>query len=183
MKKSLLLLNLISMILIAFPQVSFAKKKYRYIKREHGVRVSLDWPKSEIVPEMKLMDKLNFQFTYTYNWKGFVEVGPYLTVAKDDSASWMVDAGLLVEWNIIKNRGKRTLVPAIGLKIGSDNATASGRFGHYGIPCSLKYFVAKRTPLIITVEPYIEAPGFTGFDPFTVKLNTTVGFEYYFDFY
>lgn len=183
MKKSLLLLNLISMILIALPQVSFAKKKYRYIKREHGVRVSLDWPKGEITPNMKLTDELNFNFTYTYNWKGFLEVGPYLKVEKE--SSWMVDSGLLVEWNIIKNRGKRALIPAVGLKIGADDFTGT-LAGHIGFPLSLKFFAGERnfrTPLIITVEPYIEAPGFTSFTPLTVKINTTVGFEYYFDFY
>ncbi|MCY4512205.1 MAG: hypothetical protein OXB86_00790, partial [Bdellovibrionales bacterium] len=111
MKKSLLYLSLISMILVALPQVSFAKKKYRYIKREHGLKVDWRFP-GQIMDKQEFMNNLKFEFNYTYNWKGFVEVGPYLNVGTDDSAKWMVGGGLLVEWNIIKNRGKRVLIPA-----------------------------------------------------------------------
>ena len=180
MKKSLLFLSLISMILIAVPQVSFAKKKYRYIKREHGVRVDVDLPGMEVYPSQDFLNNWKVHLAYTYNWKGFMEVGPYLHVKTDDSASWMLDAGLLVEWNIIKNRGKRALIPAVGLKLGVDNI-ANNMTGHYGLPFSLKYFVAKRTPLIVTLEPYIESEGFTSFQP--VKINFTAGFSYYFDVY
>ncbi|MCY4513338.1 MAG: hypothetical protein OXB86_06590 [Bdellovibrionales bacterium] len=55
--------------------------------------------------------------------------------------------------------------------------------GHYGIPLSLKYFVAKRTPFIFTFEPYVSAPGFSNFNPFMVYYNFNGGFAYYFDFY
>lgn len=186
MKKPLLFLSLISMILIAAPQVSFAKKKYRYIKREHGVRVDVNLPGMQVMPSGgDLLNNWKLHFAYTYNWKGFLEVGPYFHVKTDDDAKWMLDGGLLVEWNIIKNRGKRALIPAVGLKLGADDITAAtgDRYGHYGIPFSLKYFVAKRTPLIVTLEPYVEAKGFTSFDPFTLKINFTAGFEYYFDIY
>ena len=182
MKKSLLFLSLISTILIAIPQISFAKKKYRYIKREHGVRVNLELPKMEVHPSREFLNNWDIQFTYTYNWKGFLEVGPYLAAKTDKSASWMVDAGLLVEWNIIKNRGKRALIPAVGLKVGADDFT-NDLAGHIGFPLSLKYFVAKRTPFIVSLEPYMEVPGFNDFSDLTVKLNFTAGFAYYFDIY
>ena len=181
MKKLSLFLSLISMILVVAPQTSFAKKKYRYIKREHGLRVNWHFP-GQFMDSQRFTDNLNFNFTYTYNWKGFVEVGPYLAVKTDDSSRWMVNTGLLVEWNIIKNRGKRKFIPAVGLKLGGDDLTGN-RAGHYGFPLSMKYFVAKRTPLIVTFEPYMEAANFTGFSPLIVKYNFTGGFSYYFDIY
>ena len=153
MKKSSLFLSLISMILIVATQASFAKKKYRYIKREHGLRVSWHFP-GQFMGGQEFTRNLDFGFTYTYNWKGFLEAGPYLALGTDDSSRWAVDAGLLVEWNIIKNRGKRKFIPALGLKLGGDDLTGR-RAGHYGFPLSIKYFVAKRTPLIVTFEPYI----------------------------
>ena len=181
MKKSLLFLSLISMILVALPQVSFAKKKYRYIKREHGLKVDWRFP-GQFHNRQEFMKNLKFEFNYTYNWKGFLEVGPYFTVGTDDSEKWMVDGGLLVEWNMIKNRGKRVLIPAIGLKLGADDLTGNMN-GHYGLPLSLKYFVAKRTPFIFSFEPYMSVPGFADFDSFDVKYNFSGGFAYYFDFY
>ena len=179
MKKSLLFLSLISMILIAAPQVSFAKKKYRYIKREHGVRVDINIPMN--IPDGKFLENWNIPLAYTYNWKGFLEVGPYLHVKTNDSASWMLDLGLLVEWNIIKNRGKRKLIPAVGLKLGVDSIT-DNMTGHYGLPLSLKYFVAKRTPFTFTLEPYWVGDPWVPTE-FVPSLNVTAGFAYYFDIY
>ena len=181
MKKPLISLSLIALIFAVPFQNAFAKKKYRYIKREHGLKLNWNFP-GQIWQQGGVG---GFTFTgdisagYTYNWKGFLEVGPYLTLGFPFDLS----AGLLVEWNIIKNRGRRKFIPAVGLKLGGDSVTTYERAGHYGLPLSLKYFVAKRTPLIVTLEPYIHAPNFTGFNPLTVNYNFTGGFAYYFDVY
>ena len=181
MKKLFLFLNLF--LLLSVTGESFASKKYRYIKREHGVRLEgRDFVNMSFPGFM-----LNFDLSgaYAYNWKGMVEVGPYFELGAGTSNgpfqinSWA--AGLLVEYNFIKNRGKRKLIPSLGLTLGANKMDFLNFMA--GLHFSLKSFVAKRTAFITTLGYSFHTPINFQFQSMEHHVDIGMGFSYYFDFY
>lgn len=186
MTKYFLFSNLLFLLFATFPLTALsASKKYRYIKREHGVRFAGAFPTNFSSAGVNMSAML--RGAYTYNWKGMLEAGPYFhanaNILQAQLNSW--GAGILAEYNIIKNRGKRKLVPAVGLTFGLDHegAGATPQLSA-GLQVALKIFVGKRTPFIVTL-------GYSALTPMNApiqggvshKLNPTMGFSYYFDFY
>lgn len=155
-------------------------KKYRYIKREHGLRFSGKVP-VEIGAGLNVGAVLDG--AYTYNWKGKIEAGPYFhfdsSIVPFALHSW--GSGILGEYNIIKNRGRRKFVPAVGLKIGAFSTNAINlSAGLYG---AFKFFVDKRTPFIVSLGCDVQTPVQGMFTSMSYKPYVTMGFSYYFDFY
>ena len=182
MKKYFLFFSLFLMLVWSWiPSVS-AQQKYRYIKREHGVHFQGNIPMS-FSNGFNLAAMLSG--AYTYNWKGMVEAGPYFKV-NSNLVPWALNewsGGILGEYNIIKNRGKRKLIPAVGFKVGMLNAGAGNQLqmGPYG---ALKIFVGKRTPFTVSLGYVLLTPlqsPFTGGVFHTAEL--AMGFSYYFDMY
>ena len=179
MKKSLLFLSLISIFFFALPEASLAKKKYRYIKREHGVRFQGNLPIS-VLPNRA---EISLAGSYTYNWKGRIEVGPYFNFESTIIPKVFVSdysIGALIEYNIVKNRGKTKFIPSVGLKLGiADGGTKLAT----GVYTSMKFFVATRTSFITTIEYMTAVPYSFNFASLTHNVNIAGGFSYYFDFY
>lgn len=182
MKKYLLYINLLALIGAVWTLPALAEKKYRYIKREHGVRFQGNIPIT-VRPSFNLT--ANLKGAYAYNWKGFVEAGPYFQLELDAAPSprlskWAV--GLMGEYNFIKNRGKRKLIPSLGLQLGLQGL--GGLQGTGGVHGSLKWFVAKRTAFITDLQYDLMTP-FTQFSFASMEhqVNVSMGFSYYFDFY
>ena len=182
MKKFFLFFNLFLLFFIGGMETATAVKKYRYIKREHGVRFQGNIPLKLIPFQMNV----NLQGAYTYNWRGMLEFGPHFqfkgnSTAANFTGSW--GAGLLVEYNIIKNRGKREFIPAVGLNVGAKTEGAL-RLA-LGPQVSLKYFVGKRTPFTVTLAYNFNMPFTNLMDRTQWKhdLDISMGFSYYFDFY
>ena len=206
MKKLFLFLNLFFILFVLGAGESFANKKYRYIKREHGIRFQGNIPMSLI--NQGFSAGINLTGAYAYNWKGMVEVGPYFDLGAGMHSgnpfqlrSW--SAGLLAEYNFIKNRGKRKFIPSLGLTVGTTNQglnliskdhknntnilTAESSQGlnlTLGVHISLKHFVAKRTAFITTLGYSLHTP-FNNFFKIMNHHGTigSIGFSYYFDFY
>ena len=183
--KKFLFISLIGLLCALWAHLSFAAKKYRYIKREHGVKFQFDAPLT-IMPDFE--GSIGLEGAYTYNWKGFFEFGPYFSLETDlaSEAPMTYSGGLLAEYNFIKNRGKRKLIPAAGISLGVQNGDSEEQPIHYtaGAHISLKIFVGKRTPFTISL-PYKVVLKELAFDPskMTHHLSPTMGFSYYFDFY
>ena len=199
MKKYFLFLNLFLMlVVVSGTETTLAEKKYRYIKREHGVRFEGDIP-MEIGGGQMIAD-LKLKGAYAYNWKGLFEFGPYFlwvpSIKPWSPGLWGL--GLLAEYNIIKNRGKRQFIPAVGLNLGATGGssdtireinnpgTVTGTvrlsMGLYG---ALKIFVGKRTPFTITLAYNLLTPLSSPFAGGVMSHNVdlSMGFSYYFDFY
>ena len=183
MKKYFLFLNLFLILFAGLPHTALAKKKYRYIKREHGVRFQGNLP-MEIKQGFTMSAEL--QGAYTYNWNGMIEVGPYFDFSSDSFPSSLerYGAGLLVEYNIITNRGKRKLIPAVGIDLGV-NGSKLGLDGALGAHGALKMFVATRTAFTVALGYKLLSPFNAFFQPqsFHHRVDFSMGFSYYFDFY
>ena len=164
-------------------------RKKRYIKRMHGVKMNLD-----VLPYEKGPNGSSGAFgvgaAYSYNWKGMVEVGPYFGIEGKHINGFAIsalDLGIHVEYNFIKNKGKRKVIPALGLKLGA-HAVGSTPMSWYfavGPYASLKYFVAKRTPIIVSTG-YSYNADFKAFGDASKAIHSSfleAGFAYYFDFY
>ena len=188
MKSIFLYLNLFIMSFIAGLSVqSFAEKKYRYIKREHGAHFLGD-----ISGPLGAQGATNisgsFSGSYSYNWKGFVEIGPYfglgLGIVPFNFSNFQ--AGLKGEYNIIKNRGRRKFIPAVGLSAGVAGDNSSGAMAmqlSVGVHGVLKAFVAKRTAFVTHLGYNLQTPFQGMFSLMTHNLDIKMGFAYYFDFY
>ena len=203
MKKLFLFLNLFFILFIAGTGESLASKKYRYIKREHGVRFQGHIPMSVIRSAFAL--KAHFGGAYAYNWKGWAEIGPYFDLGAEMSGGFSLSRwsfGLLGEYNFIKNRGKRKLIPSLGLTVGAvddrtnptptagavddrtnPTPTAGGPHLALGVHVSLKSFVAKRTAFITTLGYSLQTPTSGLFQSLTHHPSVKMAFSYYFDFY
>ena len=184
MKKLLLLSGLFSFFVLGFSGNAYAKKK-RYIKRMHGAKINLN-----IIPFERSSGTnsggFDVDLAYSYNWKGMIEVGPYFGIKGTHLPNFTLedlDLGVFVEYNFIKNKGKKKMVPAAGLKIGTKKDAAwKLALAPY---VSLKYFVAKRTPIITTLG-YEGSSAFSSISNFSTWTHSSflmVGFAYYFDFY
>ena len=182
MKKSLLFLSLFFVIFITGIGESFAKKKYRYIKREHGVRFQGHIP---MTVNNGFSLEANFAGAYAYNWKGMIELGPYFELNSSFNGGFQLESwavGLLTEYNFIKNRGRRNFIPALGLTVGAHQNGLITTLA-LGTHVSLKLFVAKRTAFITTLAYQLNTP-FSGlFQSMSHHPSIRMGFSYYFDFY
>lgn len=187
MKKYFLFFTLLSVVLISLPNDAFARKKYRYIKREHGVKFDWKPPSFEFAHGGVLMN-IDLGGAYTYNWNGMVEVGPYFgfKYSNKDTQNMMYNGGLLVEYNIIKNRGKRKWIPAVGLKVGveGDNTDSTSPIKlAAGVHGACKIFVGKRTPFTVALGYRAVTPMQGMFQTLSHNMDISMGFSYYFDFY
>ena len=184
MKKTLLLLSLLSVSLAGLPRVSEAKKKYRYIKRAHGVRL-LNGGFDMTIGGGSTSSAANFGGAYTFNWKGMVEVGPYFHLAPVIQPEFNLgeyQVGLLLEYNFIKNRGKKKAVPALGLKLGIKGAAAGGINLAAGPHVAGKFFAAKRTALLVSLGYLAVIPTDFDFQSMLHDVDFSFGFAHYFDF-
>ena len=183
MKRFFLIFNLFLLFFGGGMETAVAAKKYRYIKREHGVRFHGDIPLS--FPGFSM--DVNLQGAYTYNWRGMLEFGPYFQLKGSKETTPFIDnwgAGLLVEYNFIKNRGKRKFIPALGLNIGVKGE--AGLKLAVGPQFTAKYFVGKRTAFTAKVAYSFNAPFRNFMDKTQWRHNvdiSMIGFSYYFDFY
>lgn len=185
MKKYFLFLNLFFMLFLGWSYTASAKKKYRYIKREHGVRFQWDNPMNF---DGAFAASLDIEGAYTYNWKGMLEFGPYFKLDSDLSPPQVMEyaGGLIFEYNIVKNRGgKRKFIPAIGLSAGVTQVKPSNLLSFSGgAHAALKFFVGKRTPFIIMLGYKALTPmNAEFFKALSHRPYTSMGFSYYFDFY
>ena len=186
MKSIFLYFNLFLMFFIAGTTTqSFAEKKYRYIKREHGANFvgNINGPIAGTGRSIDANIMGSFKGSYSYNWKGIVEVGPYfgldLGIVPFSFSGWK--AGVKGEYNFIKNRGRRKLIPSLGLSIGASNSLGNAlSFGLYG---SLKAFVARRTAFVTNLGYALDTPFSAMFREMSHGLDVNMGFSYYFDFY
>ena len=108
MKKYLLYINLLAILGAVWTFPSLAEKKYRYIKREHGVKFQGNVP----IAVSPFSLSANFQGAYAYNWKGFVEVGPYFQVGLTANQGFSLTgwaAGLMGEYNFIKKSREKKI--------------------------------------------------------------------------
>ena len=181
-KKILLLfLGLLSVGLMGAPEISEArKKKYRYIKRAHGLRLLSAGYDMTVGGN----GDLALAAAYSWNWKGMVEVGPYGSVGiavlpNFGLSGWK--AGLLAEYNFIKNRGKRKFIPALGLKIGGKSWSDPAFAGTVGPNLAAKFFVAKRTAIMASLGYMLVIPGFSDFQSLGHDISFRLGFAHYFD--
>lgn len=184
MKKYFLFLNLISVALLWTVTAEASKKKYRYIKREHGVTMQGSIPTK--ITSTGFETNFNFAGSYAYNWKGMAEFGPYLNLnmgLKPFSLyEWSV--GVLGEYNFIKNRGKRKFIPSAGIKVGTGTDGGFIPAGVFtGVHGSLKAFVDKRTAIVTTLAYTAEIPLPFAFSKLKHHIGISSGFAYYFDFY
>ena len=190
--KKILLFTIPLILFASLPGMSVAKKKYRYIKREHGLKVLGGIPTATIPISTETSSTeaiIYLDTSYQYNWKGLLEFGPYIFLSYDLLPSFSTNdygVGVLGEYNIIKNRGKRKLIPSVGItlgidkhKEGSDN-NIGGSAGVYGV---LKWFVDKRTPFVVKLSYRLVTPFNGFFTSFAHKPSFTFGFSHYFDFY
>ena len=185
MKKYLLYINLLTLFAAVLGTLpSLAQKKYRYIKREHGVKFQGNVP---ITITTNTEVSATFQGAYAYNWKGFVEAGPYFKLSLEEQPfpnfgveHWAV--GLMGEYNFIKNRGKRKLIPSLGLQLGamSKDSLLQATGGVHG---TLKWFVDKRTAFITNLQFDLVTPFSSFFRQREYQVDLSMGFSYYFDFY
>ena len=181
MKKYFLYVNLIAILATVWTVPALAEKKYRYIKREHGVKFQGSVP---VVIANPLSFSADFKGAYAYNWKGFAEVGPYFQLALDNSAGFSISkwaVGILGEYNFIKNRGKRKFIPSVGIQFGVTGGVVGSIQGMGGVHASLKSFVAKRTAFITNLQYDLVAP--FNFSTMSHQVGLDMGFAYYFDFY
>ena len=201
MKKNILFVGLFTMLFSGWTWSAVAQKKYRYIKREHGAHFYGNIP-------MKIGGGKGFNVdaqlegAYSYNWKGIVEAGPYFglslkfasanTTAKFQLPKWA--GGIFGEYNIIKNRGKRKIIPAIGLKVGVAGgegnkianlpATVTSNLNLAVSPYgAVKFFVGKRTPFKVMLGYELQTNVRSFFRPMSHGVNLSMGFAYYFDVY
>ena len=184
--KKFLYLNLL-IILTTLWTVPSVAKKYRYIKREHGVKFEGNIPTT--IPPIDV--SADFKGAYAYNWKGFVEVGPYFKLSLDAAplfnlSNWSV--GLMGEYNFIKNRGRRKFIPSLGLQLGVMSPgvlqDAVGLHAVGGVHASFKWFVATRTAFITTAQYSLVTPFAGLFSSFGHQIDLlSMGFSYYFDFH
>ena len=183
MKKYFLFVALFSVAFLSLPNSAEARKRYRYIKREHGVK--FEWRKPSFNFDSGFKMNIDFEGAYTYNWKGMVEAGPYFGLKYSTAIRTMgYNGGLIVEYNIIKNRGKRKWVPAVGLKIGAEGNNTEGVKIAGGVHGAMKIFVGKRTPFTIALGYRLTVPPVQGmFQQMSHNLDLSMGFSYYFDFY
>ena len=180
MKNLIMLSGLLSLLLISFPENALAKKKYRYIKREHGLQTSFQAEIPGLI-NFTNMD-INFNGIYRYNYAGRIEIGNYLGLGFGGGSLYKLQAGLIMEYNFIKNRGKRKIIPSAGFKVGY--LRSIGNNLEAGLHGSLKYFVAKRTALVGTLEASSSLSLATfSFSSLEYQMNLLGGFAYYFDFY
>ncbi|MCY4321174.1 MAG: hypothetical protein OXC37_02035 [Bdellovibrionaceae bacterium] len=161
---------------------SFANKKYRYIKREHGVRFQGNIPMSF---NQGFALSANLGGAYAYNWKGYLEIGPYFNLNLEagqtfELSSWSI--GLLGEYNFIKNRGKRKFIPSLGLTVGADKSFDFPNLA-MGVHSSLKIFVGKRTAFITSLGYSLHTPFNEIFRVMQHHVDVMMAFSYYFDFY
>ncbi len=194
--KKLLILSLILMS-SSWSGIAYSAKKYRYIKREHGVRFQGNIPIEMGAGGFAV--RVELKGAYTYNWRGWLEFGPYFEMAPQIMPQFMLgslNGGIMTEYNIIKNRGKRKIIPTVGVKIGMDKSggapvgleSAGGgqtliAVGPYA---ALKLFVGKRTPFTVSLDYLIRMPmNFMSLPGMgmTHHPRITMGFSYYFDFY
>ena len=182
MKKYFLFFALFSMVAVLFPNSALARKKYRYIKREHGVK--FEWRKPSFNFDSGLQMTIDLEGAYTYNWKGMLEAGPYFGLEYTNVAGTIptYNAGLILEYNIIKNRGRRKWIPALGLKFGVNNSSPPLNF-ETGAHGALKIFVGKRTPFTIALGYRLVTPIQGIFQTMSHNVDLSMGFSYYFDFY
>ena len=151
MKKYFLFFNLLFLLFVAWTWTASAAKKYRYIKREHGVRFEGSVPMT--YSSQGFTASTNLKGAYAYNWKGMFEFGPYfdLGLAFKPYALNYWNGGLMAEYNFVKNRGRKKYIPSIGLSFGaaqlSSNNNIAGTMLAGGIHGSLKIFVGTRTPV------------------------------------
>lgn len=185
MKKYFLFFNLFFLLSVAWIWSASAAKKYRYIKREHGVRFEGSVP---MQVNQGFKASTNLKAAYAYNWGGMFEVGPYLDLGLGLSpyALNYWNSGLMVEYNFVKNRGRKKYVPAIGLSFGAaqDNGNlGSGLHFAGGVHGSLKIFVSTRTPFIVTLGYKALTPSSQFGKALKHLPHLSMGFSYYFDFY
>ncbi len=187
MKKALLFLSLAAVSLAGLPEISEAKKKYRYIKRAHGVKL--------LHGGYDIMfggdGNLSLSGAYAWNWKGLIETGPYFSLGVTVPPSFAISgwsAGLGIEYNFIKNRGKRKLIPALGIKLGAkaknrdDGEVVYPLSGNVEPVFTLKSFVSKRTAFLTSLSYALGIPGFTNFQGLYHNVGIKLGFAHYFDF-
>lgn len=177
---------LMSGLLIA-PLATYAAGKRRYIKRQHGVKLHWDLPSYQLAPEGSSDAQTSLLAAYGYNWKGRVEVGPYVGLSANLKAPansiQNYSAGLFVEYNFIKNRGRWKTIPALQLALGvekSEDSTYPFKTA-IGLYPSVKFFVGKRTPLTLLVGYKALLKGLTH-QGMSHNIVASAGFSYYFDF-
>lgn len=180
MKKYFLSIPLITILIAVWTLPSMAQKR-RYIKREHGVKFQGNVP----INVNPLSVTADFQGAYAYNWKGFAEAGPYFKLSLNAVPSFSLNhwaVGLMGEYNFIKNRGRRKLIPSLGVQLGvlDENAVLHATGGAHA---SLKWFVAYRTAFITSLQYDLVTPAKSFFSSFGHKVDLSMGFSYYFDFY
>jgi len=128
------------------------------------------------------------QVAYAYNWRGAVEFGPYFNLKLDIKPYLLhhLSGGLMVEYNFIKNRGRKKYVPSIGLSFGAaQDSQKAGPGWHLtgGIHGSLKMFVGARTPFTVTLGYRVLTPSSQFGRALQHQPYLSTGFSYYFDFY
>ena len=183
MKKYFLIFNLFLIVCATWSQTAFAKKRYRYIKREHGLRLQGNIH-THFDSGFSLSTNING--AYTYNWKGMIEAGPYLqlqpNVERGTLSLNQLAGGLIFEYNFVKNQGKRMLIPALGMQFGAEKSpSAMLRFGG-GVHGTLKVFVGTRTPFTVTLA-YNLLTSLQQPIQLSHNIDVSMGFSYYFDFY
>lgn len=187
--KNLFLFSGVFFLSLMFSGNADAKKK-RYIKRMHGAKVNVNVIPYEKGPGSTSKGTFDVGLAYSYNWKGMVEVGPYFGIEGKHIGGFAMnalDVGIHGEYNFIKNKGKKEVVPALGLKLGA-HATGGTPMSWYLAVApyvSLKYFVAKRTPIIVSAGYSFNAD-FKAISDMSKAIHSSfleAGFAYYFDFY
>lgn len=187
--KNLFLFSGVFFLSLLFSSNADARKK-RYIKRMHGVKVNLNVLPYEKGPGSASAGNFNVGLAYSYNWKGMMEVGPYFGIEGKHVGGFALnslDIGIHGEYNFIKNKGKKELVPVFGLKLGAHSRGSPTMSWYFaaGPYLSLKYFVAKRTPIILSAG-YSYNASFNAFGDTSKAIHSSfleAGFAYYFDFY
>ena len=183
MKKYFLLFSIFSLFPIVWVCPAGAEKRYRYIKREHGVHFNMAVPVKNLSGGADV--EMDVKGAYTYNWKGMLEFGPYFAFDSQLSPAFILDSwdgGLLVEYNFIKNRGKRKFIPAIGISFGVNGMQEVTSFSG-GVHGALKIFVGKRTPFTVSLGYRMLTPMESPFQHMDHNIHFSTGFSYYFDFY
>ena len=185
MKKYFLFFNLFFLLFVAWTWSASAAKKYRYIKREHGVRFEGSVPMEYSSTGFKA--STNLKGAYAYNWGGMFEFGPYVDLGLDfrPYALKYWGGGLMAEYNFVKNRGRKKYVPAIGLSFGATQNQDLGVGLHLagGIHGALKIFVGTRTPFTVILGYRALTPSSQFGKALTHSPYLSMGFSYYFDFY